>query len=236
MSEKDLITYDFPFKLINGSAPELDGKWGEAFRSTNSVSAHREYLKALQENSDYKELSKSQQKEILSAAHETIKNIKIKNGYVKEDEYLKIIEKSPIVSIDLLIFNHLGELLLGKRNNEPGKNSLFVPGSRLRKNEDTRKAITRIADEELGISVNNAEFKLLGTYNHLYSNNFKNDNFSTHYICFAYSLILNKPMNPIADSQHANFCWLSTENIVKNPEVHINVKSYFHPDPWNKIC
>lgn len=235
MSSNNLIAFDFPLKIIDNQASELDGKWGEALRSTASASAHKEYIKALQENNDFKLLNISQKKQVLDAAYETIKNVKIKNGYIDEKEYVHVIKNAPIVSIDLLIFNHLGELLVGERNNEPAKNSLFVPGSRIRKNEDTRRAIKRIADEELGVAINSSNFKLLGAYNHLYNNNFKNDKFSTHYICFAYSLTLDKPMNPITDSQHDKFYWLSTEDIITNPRVHMYVKNYFHPTPWNKI-
>ena len=214
---------------------QLGGDWGKALRSTIKASSHRQYLNALKENDEFTQLTTENKNKILNAAKETIHAIKVENGYTPANTYLKIIENSPIVSVDLIIFNHNGEVLLGKRLNEPGKNTLFVPGSRLRKNEETKNAIERIADEELGIFLNKSAFNLLGAYNHVYSNNFANDAFSTHYICFAYTIVLEHQFKINPDEQHAEFCWMDPSELVKNPNVHSNVKNYFHPAPWNKI-
>ena len=214
---------------------ELGGEWGKAFRSTIKASSHRQYLNALKENDEFAQLTPENKNKILNAAKETIHTIKVENGYTPPETYLKVIENTPIVSIDLIIFNHKGEVLLGKRSNEPGKNTFFVPGARLRKNEETKNAIERIADEELGIFLNKNAFNLLGAFNHLYSNNFANDSFSTHYICFAYSVVLKHQFTINPDDQHAEFCWMDPIELTKNPMVHSNVKNYFHPAPWNKI-
>ena len=48
-----------------------------------------------------------------------------------------VIENAPLISIDLyLIFE--GQILLGKRNNEPLKDEWFTPGGRIHKNEPSR--------------------------------------------------------------------------------------------------
>ena len=214
---------------------ELGGKWGKVLRSTTKTSAHRQYIKALKDNEDFIKLWNFQQKDILNAANETIQQVNIRNGYIPTPTYLQVIEHAPIVSIDLIIFNNEGNVLLGKRKNEPAKEFWFVPGGRLRKNESNRTALERIADEELGTSFQGDEFSLSGAYNHIYNNNFKHNKFGTHYICFAYSLILDKPLNPIKDDQHTEFIWLNPIDVMKNPQVHSNVKNYFHPTPWNKI-
>ena len=215
---------------------QLGGEWGKALRSTIKASSHRQYLNALKENDEFKQLENENKNKILAAAKETILDINVEHGYTPPETYLKVIENSPIVSVDLIIFNHKGEVLLGKRLNEPGKNTLFVPGARLRKNEETRNAIERIADEELGIFLNKKSFNLLGAYNHIYSNNFKNDSFSTHYICFAYTIVLEHQFTINPDEQHAEFCWMDPNELTKNPNVHSHVKNYFHPAPWNKIA
>ena len=64
----------------------------------------------------------------------------------QEDELvLKIIDATPLISIDLIILNSNDEILLGKRNNRPAKGYWFVPGGRIRKNETLKQALSRIA-------------------------------------------------------------------------------------------
>ena len=48
--------------------------------------------------------------------------------YLKKEEFLETIKNTPLVAIDLIIENDSGEILLGKRNNNPAKNFWFVPG------------------------------------------------------------------------------------------------------------
>ena len=218
-----------------GKQKELGGEWGEALRSTSNASAHREYIKALKENEEFKQLTKQKQTDVLDAAHETIKSVKIKNGFTPEKSYLRVIEHSPIVSIDLIIFDHKGDVLLGKRQNNPAKNTWFVPGARLRKNEAMHVAIERIVDEELNIFLDGSKFNLIGAFNHVYGNNFCHDKFGTHYICFAYTISLDEPIHLSPDAQHEELKWWQVEDAVKDPTVHNYTKNYFHPAPWNKI-
>ena len=49
-------------------------------------------------------------------------------GFIPKEEYVNIIKQTQIISTDLIIFNQLGQVLLGYRNNEPAKNTWFVPG------------------------------------------------------------------------------------------------------------
>lgn len=61
-----------------------------------------------------------------------------------------VIENTPLVSIDLcLVFD--GQVLLGKRTNEPLKDEWFSPGGRIHKNETWQDALLRIAKAELGL-------------------------------------------------------------------------------------
>ena len=43
---------------------------------------------------------------------------------IPKEEYLNIIKKTQINSVDMIIFNNEGKVLLGKRNNEPAKKQL----------------------------------------------------------------------------------------------------------------
>ena len=55
-----------------------------------------------------------------------------KGTFIPKEEYVEVIKKTQIISTDLLVFNTEGRVLLGKRNNEPAKDTWFVPGGRVR--------------------------------------------------------------------------------------------------------
>lgn len=167
----------------------------------------------------------------------------ISSSFTPSDEYLTVVAHSQIISVDLLIFDSLGRLLLGKRTSEPARDSLFVPGGRVQKNETFPAAIDRVSRGELGMLL--PAGKLTGIYHHLYSNNFDNDDFGTHYVVFAHTFVLEPSRGPIGrdtvpdmtgDSQHSEFVWMSVEDVLRSPAVHLHVKNYFHPAPWNRIA
>jgi len=81
------------------------------------------------------------------------------------EEYRTIAQNVPIVSVDLLV-HHKGGIVLGKRQNEPAQNELFVPGGTVLKGETLVDAVHRVAQEELGSDVIVDE--CLGTYEHFY--------------------------------------------------------------------
>jgi len=161
-------------------------------------------------------------------------------GFVPKEQYLEIIKLTQIISADLIVFNNIGKVLLGKRTDEPAKNTWFVPGGRIRKNETFPTAVRRIIVQELGIILDSqtSQPKPMGVYHQTYSNNFDNDEFNAHYITFAYILNYKTENNftvPRPDHQHSEFKWWSIEDLLASPEVHNYCKNYFHPDPWNKI-
>ena len=59
------------------------------------------------------------------------------------DDFHSVVRLAPLVSIDLIIRNARGEVLLGLRNNEPAKGFYFVPGGIILKQERLREAFTR---------------------------------------------------------------------------------------------
>ena len=46
-----------------------------------------------------------------------------------------VIASTPLISIDLVIKNNTGRILLGKRTNRPAQGFWFVPGGRVLKDE-----------------------------------------------------------------------------------------------------
>ena len=145
---------------------------------------------------------------------------------MNDEQFLRIVEATPLVSIDLLIRNERGEVLLGKRLNRPAKDFWFVPGGRIRKGERVTAALARISQRELGVCVSDA--KLLGVFDHLYEDNFLSaPGVNTHYVVlgFAAQLPLGTTLTP--DDQHSELRWWRVEELLENSEVHNNTKAYF---------
>ena len=139
-----------------------------------------------------------------------------------KNTYLDIIEKTTLTSIDLL-FIYNNKLLLGLRNNEPAKNFWFTIGSRTYKNEKLKEGIKRIVKNECGIEdIKNPIF--LGVYSHIYTNNFSNNNFGTHYVNSAYIIKLDKLPKIKLDDQHTKYKWVELENIENEKNIHEFVK------------
>ena len=109
------------------------------------------------------------------------------DGFIPPEEYVDVIKKTQIISTDFLIFNNEGQVLLGKRNNEPAKDTWFVPGGRVRKHELIGDAVKRITKQELGKTLEKTSD--LGVYHHIYPNNFANEDHGTHYVVFAVNFI-----------------------------------------------
>ena len=84
---------------------------------------------------------------------------------IPSEEYAVIAKHVPIVSVDLLV-HHQGGILLGKRQNEPSKNTWFVPGGTVLKGESRRQAAHRVAQEEIGCEIIIEEN--IGVYDHRY--------------------------------------------------------------------
>ena len=156
-------------------------------------------------------------------------------GFIPRDEYVEIIKKTQIISTDFVIFNRQGQVLLGLRNNEPAKDTWFVPGGKVRINEKIHDAVKRITKQELGTELPGGhDARDLGVYHHVYSNNFANDEHGTHYIVFAVTITLDGEIDLDRDDQHRSLRWWDVEKLVADPDVHTFTKNYFHPAPWNK--
>ena len=149
--------------------------------------------------------------------------------WLPDETFKSIIQHTPLISIDLIVRNEQGHVLLGKRVNAPAKGYWFVPGGRVRKNETLDDAFVRLVREELGIEsgVTRADAKFLGVYEHFYDDNIFDDEVSTHYIVLAYKLmlgddnILNLPCE-----EHYMYGWRKSISILNEKNVHSNVKIY----------
>ncbi|HTX78286.1 MAG TPA: GDP-mannose mannosyl hydrolase [Longilinea sp.] len=142
--------------------------------------------------------------------------------------FLEVVRLSPLVSIDLLVCDPQGRVLLGLRANRPAQNTWFVPGGRIAKDERIAAALARVAHEELGIELDPAQAHFLGVYEHLYPDNFADEpGIGTHYIVLAHEVRLDHLPDKLPADQHHDFRWFTVSELLADPQVHPNTKAYF---------
>ena len=148
---------------------------------------------------------------------------------LSDTDFLHIVDATPLVSIDLILRNERGEVLLGQRANRPAQGLWFVPGGRIRKDELLDGAYKRIVSNELGVaSAQRSAARFFGVYEHLYDDNFAGaDGVGTHYIVLAYALTLSSQVPIGRFDQHSDYRWLLPDELIARDDVHENTKAYF---------
>lgn len=145
-----------------------------------------------------------------------------------DQRFLNIIDATPLVSLDLIVRNNEGKILLGLRDNKPAQGYWFVPGGRIRKNETIAEAFRRLCLVELGLDKTLEQASLLGPYDHLYDDNFKGaEGIGTHYVAIAYTLNLNADEHCNLDDQHSQQRWWHEAELLASEQVHANTRAYF---------
>ena len=150
------------------------------------------------------------------------------SALLSREHWLEVVERAPLVSIDLVCRDPAGQVLLGLRRNEPARGCWFTPGGAVRKNERLDDAFARIARTELGITLRREQARLLGVFEHFYAENFAGAaDVDTHYVVLAHEITIRSPLQP--DSQHEALRWMDPRDLVAAPDVHRYVKQYFAP-------
>ena len=69
--------------------------------------------------------------------------------------------------------------------------------------------------------------RFLGVYEHFYENSFYDENISTHYVVLGYEVKHDFSMNILPETQHNLYKIVPVKTLLKDAEVHSNVKLYF---------
>ncbi|MEL4271892.1 GDP-mannose mannosyl hydrolase [Shewanella xiamenensis] len=158
--------------------------------------------------------------------------------FLDQTTFSTIIACTPLVSIDLVVTNPNGQVLLGQRLNRPAKDFWFVPGGRILKNEPLSEAFKRLTRDELGHEFTIDQASLLGPFDHFYADNVFSDSVfrenvsaadnTTHYVAIAYYLKLDSQLDnlPLA-IQHGGYKWVDVPCLLSDEKVHIHTKWYF---------
>lgn len=141
------------------------------------------------------------------------------------ENFKTVVKSTPLVSIDLIVRDTQGNVLLGSRTNRPAKGFWFVPGGRVLKDESFEQAFKRLIKEELGLASVESSFK--GIYQHFYADNFSEDDFSTHYLVLAYEITFNGDLALLPLEQHSKYKWFCENELIASEQVHQHSKWYF---------
>jgi colanic acid biosynthesis protein WcaH len=144
---------------------------------------------------------------------------------LSENIFKIVIDSTPLLSLDFVVRNLGGKVLLGRRTNSPASEFWFVPGGRVLKNEILKQAYSRLLQSELAISDTKAKF--LGVYQHFYADSFFAEDISTHYLVLAYELFFSGSIEKIPKEQHSGYRWFQVDELLVDPCVHEHTKAYF---------
>ncbi|HEY7164099.1 MAG TPA: GDP-mannose mannosyl hydrolase [Candidatus Binatia bacterium] len=146
---------------------------------------------------------------------------------LERSKFREVVINTPLVAIDLVVRNKRGEVLLGLRKNGPAKDTWFVPGGRILKDEKISAAFARITGSELGTPVDINTARFIGVYEHLHEGNFADEpGFGTHYVVLAHELT-NFIAVSLPRTQHSGYRWLRESELLGDPAVHPYTKDYF---------
>lgn len=147
--------------------------------------------------------------------------------YLDDSKFEIVIQNTPLVSIDLIIKNAQGQVLLGRRNNRPAQGYWFVPGGRIRKNETLAQAFKRLRSAELDQAFSLDEACFLGVFEHLYTDSVFDSEISTHYIALGYQMTVDVSFDTLPLDQHHQYQWFTLNDLLNDTNVHKNTKAYF---------
>jgi colanic acid biosynthesis protein WcaH len=150
--------------------------------------------------------------------------------FLHHDDFASVLRNTPLVSVDLVVRDEIGRVLVGLRINRPAQGSWFVPGGRIYKDERIDDAFLRISLAELGSAIPRREASFLGVYEHLYDDNaLEIPDVSTHYVVLGYQLQVAAASLVLPVGQHERFRWMDVNEIHEDTAVHPNTKAYFPP-------
>ena len=141
--------------------------------------------------------------------------------------FKSVVANTPLISVDLIVRNPQGQILLGQRVNRPAQGYWFVPGGRVRKDERLVAAFNRLVQEELGSTQSMQDAVFIGPFEHFYADNFSGDDFSTHYVVLGYQLNVDALPAQLPHEQHHAYRWFSVDELLNSSDVHLHTKQYF---------
>ena len=150
-------------------------------------------------------------------------------GWLDKRTFETIVSAAPLISIDLIVRDLFGSVLLGKRVNPPAKGYWFVPGGRILKNETVSEAFSRITRVELGCGLSITEARYIGLFEHFYSDSVFGSDVTTHYLVQGFEISVTDDL-ALPSQQHCDYRWLPEARLLTDDQVHNHSKWYFQQE------
>jgi len=142
------------------------------------------------------------------------------------DDFKRVVQHAPLFAIDLVVVNEKDEILVGRRTNPPAKETWFVPGGRVYKNETLQQAIQRISISELNHELAREELIFLGMFEHFYTDSFFGSDVSTHYINATHAIRIKAGLMNLPNEQHESYKWVNVRSFHSDAKIHENSKLF----------
>lgn len=142
--------------------------------------------------------------------------------FLDRETFRSVLDATPLVSLNLVVENHVGQFLLALPENRPARGFWFVPEGRIRKEEWLAKTFYRLLDDEIGCTAGRIDCDMLGLYEHFYDDSVFGDKPSAHYVVIAWHIHVNSSELDLPAGQHAWFRWWNRQDILENDDVHLN--------------
>ena len=151
------------------------------------------------------------------------------HGWLADSEFANAVNALPLVSVDLVVVNPTGQILLGLRRNAPARHWWFTPGGRVRKKEPFASCLRRVALSELALQEQDVRgAQLMGVWDHFYEDSAYSPEVSTHYVNLPHVVQLKYPLNldALPADQHSGWRWQDTKDAAVALDVHPYVRVY----------
>lgn len=151
------------------------------------------------------------------------------SGWLQDSDFVTAVDALPLVSVDLVVINPVGQMLLGLRRNAPARHCWFTPGGRVRKNEPFALCMQRVAVSELHLQACDLRSaKLMGVWDHFYEDSAFSTEVSTHYVNLPHFLRLEQvlDLDALPLEQHSGWRWQDPQDAAVAKDVHPYVRLY----------
>ncbi len=154
---------------------------------------------------------------------------KTDSGFLLCTDFERAVRAVPLVSVDWVLLNPAGQILLGNRRNAPAQLWWFTPGGRVRKNEPFNLCLKRVAFDELRLKACDLHgAKPMGVWDHFYEDSAFSAEVSTHYVNLPHLLRLphTLDLNALPSDQHSAWRWQDLKAAAVAHDVHPYVRLY----------
>jgi colanic acid biosynthesis protein WcaH len=141
------------------------------------------------------------------------------------DKFRNLVANAPLITIDFMIKNALGNILLGKRVNKPAKGYYFTAGGRIFKNETIEEAIKRISLKELNFKLALKDLQFIGIFEQFFEDSIF-ERVSLRSIDMVYEYQCDREFN-LPTIEHNEYRFFSMDEIQHEDAVHPCVKEFF---------